>query len=165
MCMDCTSPLTSQTKCHRYWPGIECIVYSEIAVEMVSENEKEDWTVREFRLSMVRTLHTVIVNVNRSKLFTLASNRACQNIVFRPLTLIIFTNLKAFQLDSIIISTNFIRVKLLCNSRICYVMIPLRRRSRAQCGTTSSRRGRTTACQTRPLPPSTLYGQSGTVSS
>ena len=75
MSMDCTSPLTSQTKCHRYWPGIECIVYSDIAVEMVSENEKEDWTVREFRLSMVRTWHTVVVNVNRSKLFTLASNR------------------------------------------------------------------------------------------
>ena len=44
-------------------------------MEMVSENEKEDWTVREFRLSMVRTWHTVVVNVNRNKLFTLASNR------------------------------------------------------------------------------------------
>jgi hypothetical protein len=42
-----------QTKCHRYWPGAECIVYGEIAVEMLSEKEKEDWTVREFKLSMV----------------------------------------------------------------------------------------------------------------
>ena len=46
--------LPLQTKCHRYWPGAECIVYGEIAVEMMSEKEKEDWTVREFKLSMVR---------------------------------------------------------------------------------------------------------------
>ena len=43
-----------QTKCHRYWPGTEPSVYGDIAVEMISEKEKEDWTIREFRLSVVR---------------------------------------------------------------------------------------------------------------
>ena len=51
-----------QTKCHRYWPGAECIVYGEIAVEMQSEKEKEDWTVREFTLSMV----SQYFNIHRS---------------------------------------------------------------------------------------------------
>ena len=44
----------TQYKCHRYWPGAECIVYGEIAVEMMSEKEKEDWTIRELKLSIVR---------------------------------------------------------------------------------------------------------------
>ena len=45
--------LPLQTKCHRYWPGTEPSVYGDIAVEMISEKEKEDWTIREFRLSVV----------------------------------------------------------------------------------------------------------------
>ena len=48
--------LCLQTKCHRYWPGTELIVYGDIAVEMLSENDKEDWTIREFRLSLVYRL-------------------------------------------------------------------------------------------------------------
>lgn len=40
-----------RTKCHRYWPGTEPSVYGDIAVEMIDENQKEDWTVREFSLS------------------------------------------------------------------------------------------------------------------
>ena len=43
----------SQTKCHRYWPGTDPSVYGDIAVELISEKEKEDWTVREFKLSAV----------------------------------------------------------------------------------------------------------------
>lgn len=31
-------------------------MYGDIAVEMLSEKEKEDWTVREFKLSLVRHL-------------------------------------------------------------------------------------------------------------
>lgn len=42
-----------QTKCHRYWPGTEPSVYGDIAVEMISEKEKEDWTIREFKLNVV----------------------------------------------------------------------------------------------------------------
>ena len=45
----------TQTKCHRYWPGMEVQVYGDIAVEMKSEKDKEDWTIREFKLSMVST--------------------------------------------------------------------------------------------------------------
>ena len=33
-------------------------MYGEIAVEMLSEKEKEDWTVREFKLSMVSSART-----------------------------------------------------------------------------------------------------------
>ncbi|XP_064396510.1 phosphatidylinositol phosphatase PTPRQ-like isoform X2 [Halichondria panicea] len=42
-----------RTKCHRYWPGTDPSVYGDIAVELISEHEKEDWTVREFKLSSV----------------------------------------------------------------------------------------------------------------
>ena len=49
-----------QTKCHRYWPGTEPSVYGDIAVEMISEKEKEDWTIREFKLSVVRSQSGVL---------------------------------------------------------------------------------------------------------
>ena len=39
-----------QTKCHHYWPGMEPQTFGDIQVSMVSEKEKEDWTVREFEL-------------------------------------------------------------------------------------------------------------------
>ncbi len=29
-------------------------MYGDIAVEMLSEKDKEDWTIREFKLSLVR---------------------------------------------------------------------------------------------------------------
>ena len=32
---------------------MEPSVYGDIAVEMISEKEKEDWTLREFRLNVV----------------------------------------------------------------------------------------------------------------
>ncbi len=36
-------------------------VYGDIGVELVSEHEKEDWTVREFKLSSVREILTSLL--------------------------------------------------------------------------------------------------------
>ena len=51
------SPITHthpQTKCHRYWPEPgESVMYGDISVQPVSEKAKEDWTVREFKVSQV----------------------------------------------------------------------------------------------------------------
>ncbi|XP_057710545.1 receptor-type tyrosine-protein phosphatase O isoform X2 [Corythoichthys intestinalis] len=40
-----------RVKCDHYWPfGDEPVTYGEISVEMLSENEAPEWTVRKFRL-------------------------------------------------------------------------------------------------------------------
>ena len=43
-----------QVKCDHYWPFTdEPVAYGEIAVEMLTESESADWTVRNFRLNYV----------------------------------------------------------------------------------------------------------------
>lgn len=45
-----------QVKCDHYWPFTdEPVMYGEISVEMLSESESPEWTVRKFRLGYVRT--------------------------------------------------------------------------------------------------------------
>jgi len=41
-----------QNKCHHYWPGMEPALHGEVSVVMQSEKESEEWTVREFVLSL-----------------------------------------------------------------------------------------------------------------
>ena len=46
----------SQVKCDHYWPFTdEPVVYGEISVEMLSESESPEWTIRKFRLGYVST--------------------------------------------------------------------------------------------------------------
>ena len=41
-------------KCDHYWPFTdEPVMYGEISVEMLSESESPEWTIREFRLGYV----------------------------------------------------------------------------------------------------------------
>lgn len=43
-----------QVKCDHYWPfSDEPIMYGEVSVEMLSESEAPEWTVRKFRLGYV----------------------------------------------------------------------------------------------------------------
>lgn len=43
-------------KCDHYWPFTdEPVLYGEISVEMLSENEAPEWTIRKFRLGYVST--------------------------------------------------------------------------------------------------------------
>lgn len=55
-----------QVKCDHYWPFTdEPVMYGEVSVEMLSESEAPEWTVRKFRLGYVsfafrsQTLNTV----------------------------------------------------------------------------------------------------------
>lgn len=46
--------LLPQVKCDHYWPFTEePIAYGDITVEMVSEEEQEDWASRHFRINYV----------------------------------------------------------------------------------------------------------------
>lgn len=41
-------------KCDHYWPFTdEPVMYGEISVEMLSESESPEWTIRKFRLGYV----------------------------------------------------------------------------------------------------------------
>lgn len=43
-----------QVKCDHYWPFTdEPVMYGEVSVEMLSESEAPEWTVRKFRLGYV----------------------------------------------------------------------------------------------------------------
>lgn len=43
-------------KCDHYWPFTdEPVMYGEISVEMLSESESPEWTIRKFRLGYVST--------------------------------------------------------------------------------------------------------------
>lgn len=47
-----------QVKCDHYWPFTdEPVMYGEISVEMLSESESPEWTVRKFRLGYVSLTH------------------------------------------------------------------------------------------------------------
>jgi len=43
-----------QVKCDHYWPFTdEPVLYGEVSVEMLSEAESPEWTIRSFRLGYV----------------------------------------------------------------------------------------------------------------
>lgn len=47
-------PLSPQVKCDHYWPFTEePIAYGDITVEMISEEERDDWARRHFRINYV----------------------------------------------------------------------------------------------------------------
>lgn len=49
--------ILSQVKCDHYWPFTdEPVSYGEITVEMLSESESPEWTVRNFRLGYVSVI-------------------------------------------------------------------------------------------------------------
>ena len=46
--------MSPQVKCDHYWPFTEePIAYGDITVEMMSEEEREDWACRHFRINYV----------------------------------------------------------------------------------------------------------------
>lgn len=59
MCMYCNgmcvrARVLLQVKCDHYWPFTdEPVMYGEISVEMLSESESPEWTIRSFRLGYV----------------------------------------------------------------------------------------------------------------
>jgi len=48
----CCCHFVVQNKCHHYWPGMESALHGEVSVVMQLEKETEEWTVREFILSL-----------------------------------------------------------------------------------------------------------------
>lgn len=51
--------LPVQVKCDHYWPFTEePVAYGEITVEMLSETDSPEWTIRNFRLGYVRIHNT-----------------------------------------------------------------------------------------------------------
>lgn len=47
-------PTPFQVKCDHYWPfAEEPVLYGDITVEMLSEEEQADWMYRNFRISYV----------------------------------------------------------------------------------------------------------------
>lgn len=55
-----------QVKCDHYWPYTDApVTYGEITVEMLSEKESPEWTVRNFRLSYVSETFPALTMLNR----------------------------------------------------------------------------------------------------